>query len=94
LGRETSLWQAVLFLSRLVLTDFRNYAALTWRPEQRLAVITGPNGSGKTNLLEAISLLGPGRGFSRSKIGEMARRLRGICRRASRRAWSAPAPKA
>ena len=63
----------MLFLSRLVLTDFRNYAALTWRPEQRLAVITGPNGSGKTNLLEAISLLGPGRGFSRSKIGEMAR---------------------
>jgi DNA replication and repair protein RecF len=63
----------VLFLSRLVLTDFRNYAALTWRPAQRLAVITGPNGSGKTNLLEAISLLGPGRGFSRAKIGEMAR---------------------
>ncbi len=63
----------MLFLSRLVLTDFRNYAALTWRPEQRLAVVTGPNGSGKTNLLEAISLLGPGRGLSRSKIGELAR---------------------
>ncbi len=68
-----SLWRPVLFLSRLVLTDFRNYAALTWRPQQRLAVITGPNGSGKTNLLEAISLLGPGRGLSRSKIGDLAR---------------------
>jgi DNA replication and repair protein RecF len=64
----------VLFLSRLVLTDFRNYPALTWRPASRLAVITGPNGSGKTNLLEAISLLGPGRGFARAKISEMARR--------------------
>ena len=63
----------MLFLSRLVLTDFRNYAALTWRPEQRLAVITGPNGSGKTNLLEAISLLGRGAGSSRSKIGDLAR---------------------
>jgi DNA replication and repair protein RecF len=63
----------VLFLSRLILTDFRNYAALTWRPAARLAVITGPNGSGKTNLLEAISLLGPGRGLSRSRIGELAR---------------------
>jgi DNA replication and repair protein RecF len=63
----------VLRLTRLVLTDFRNYAALTWRPAARLAVITGPNGSGKTNLLEAISLLGPGRGFSRARIDELAR---------------------
>jgi DNA replication and repair protein RecF len=63
----------VLFLSRLVLTDFRSYAALTWRPAARIAVMTGPNGSGKTNLLEAISLLGPGRGFSRARIGALAR---------------------
>jgi DNA replication and repair protein RecF len=63
----------VLRLIRLVLTDFRNYEQLTWRPAARLAVITGPNGSGKTNLLEAISLLGPGRGFSRARIGELAR---------------------
>jgi DNA replication and repair protein RecF len=63
----------VLFLSRLVLTDFRNYAALTWRPAAPMAVITGPNGSGKTNLLEAISLLGPGRGLSRAKLGDLAR---------------------
>jgi len=63
----------VLRLTRLVLTDFRNYASLTWRPAARLAVITGPNGSGKTNLLESISLLGPGRGFSRARLGELAR---------------------
>ncbi len=63
----------MLRLTRLVLTDFRNYASLTWRPAARLSVITGPNGSGKTNLLEAISLLGPGRGFSRARIGELAR---------------------
>ncbi len=61
------IWPPVLFLSRLVLTDFRSYAALAWRPAARIAVITGPNGSGKTNLLEAISLLGPGRGLGRAR---------------------------
>ncbi len=63
----------MLTLTRLVLTDFRNYAALTWRPSAQMAVITGPNGSGKTNLLEAIALLSPGRGFGRSRLAEMAR---------------------
>ncbi len=63
----------MLTLTRLVLTDFRNYAALTWRPSAKVAVITGPNGSGKTNLLEAIALLSPGRGFGRSRLEEMAR---------------------
>ncbi len=64
----------MLTLTRLVLTDFRTYASLTWRPADRIAVITGPNGSGKTNLLEAIAMLSPGRGFGRSRLAEMARR--------------------
>ena len=63
----------MLTLTRLVLTDFRTYPALTWRPAGRISVLTGPNGSGKTNLLEALSLLGPGRGFGRSRLAEMAR---------------------
>ena len=60
-------------LTRLTLTDFRSYAALTWRPATRIAVITGPNGSGKTNLLEAISLLVPGRGLRQARIAEFGR---------------------
>jgi len=63
----------MIALDRLTLTDFRTYAALTWRPEARLAVITGPNGSGKTNLLEAISLLAPGRGLRGARIADLAR---------------------
>lgn len=60
-------------LSRLVLTDFRNYERLTWRPRSRIAVITGPNGSGKTNLLEAVSMLAPGRGLRGARLGDLAR---------------------
>ena len=63
----------MLFLSRLVLTDFRSYGAFTWRPASRIAVVTGPNGTGKTNLLEAISLLAPGRGLRGARIAELAR---------------------
>ncbi len=63
----------MLALQRLTLTDFRSYAALTWRPEAAISVITGPNGSGKTNLLEAVSLLSPGRGLRGARIAELAR---------------------
>ena len=60
-------------LTRLTLTEFRNYAALTWQPASRIVVITGPNGSGKTNLLEAMSLLVPGRGLRGARAAELAR---------------------
>lgn len=60
-------------LTRLALTQFRSYAALTWRPASRIAVITGPNGSGKTNLLEAVSLLVPGRGLRNARLPELPR---------------------
>src|SRR4051795_4384257 len=64
----------MLRLTRLTLTNFRNYPALTWRPGSRLVVVTGPNGSGKTNLLESISLLTPGRGLRNARIAEFGRR--------------------
>jgi DNA replication and repair protein RecF len=64
---------ATLRLTRLGLTGFRSYAALTWRPGARVAAIFGPNGSGKTNLLEAVSLLVPGRGLRGARIGDLAR---------------------
>ena len=59
-------------LARLSLTNFRNYPALTWRPGARISVITGPNGTGKTNLLEAVSVLVPGRGLRGARIADLA----------------------
>jgi DNA replication and repair protein RecF len=62
-----------LTLTRLTLTDFRNYAALRLDPGPGLVVLTGPNGAGKTNLIEAISLLAAGRGLRGALFEELAR---------------------
>lgn len=66
--------EAALRLRRITLHNFRNYRELLWQPEARLTVLTGANGAGKTNLLEAISLLGPGRGLRRARLSELAHR--------------------
>jgi DNA replication and repair protein RecF len=59
-------------LTRLTLTNFRNYAALRLDVAGRLVALHGPNGAGKTNLLEAISLLSPGRGLRAAALDELA----------------------
>ncbi len=59
-------------ITRLILTDFRNYTHLKVETDGRPVVLTGANGSGKTNLLEAISFLTPGRGLRRAKLLEAA----------------------
>lgn len=55
-------------IHRLVLTDFRNYQSLRLDIDARPVVLTGANGVGKTNLLEAISFLSPGRGLRRAAL--------------------------
>jgi len=50
-------------LSHLAIKNLRNIAELTLEPGPRLNFIFGPNGSGKTTILEAIYLLGRGRSF-------------------------------
>jgi DNA replication and repair protein RecF len=60
-------------VTRLVLTDFRNHADAVLAPGPGFVVLTGENGAGKTNLLEAVSLLAPGRGLRRAPLSEMAR---------------------
>lgn len=61
-------------LSRLTLTDFRSYATASIEPGPGFVVLTGDNGAGKTNILEAVSLLAPGRGLRGAALGEMARK--------------------
>jgi DNA replication and repair protein RecF len=60
-------------ITRLTLTDFRNYAVLRLEPEAKLVALAGANGSGKTNLLEALSLLSPGRGLRGAEFAQIAR---------------------
>jgi DNA replication and repair protein RecF len=92
---------AALFLSdrrvgvtRLKLTDFRNYREATLAFGTEPVVVTGPNGAGKTNLLEAVSFLAPGRGLRRARLIEIDRRdvmARGNAGEITTRGWSVAA---
>ena len=60
-------------VTRLALTDFRSYASATIEPGPGFVLLFGENGAGKTNVLEAVSLLTPGRGLRGAALSEMAR---------------------
>src|SRR3954462_8149757 len=61
-------------VARLSLSDFRSYADAVIAPGPGFVILTGENGAGKTNILEAVSLLSPGRGLRGASLAEMARR--------------------
>ena len=63
----------MLAVNSLRLSHFRSYRSLQLELDARPVVLFGANGSGKTNLLEAVSMLSPGRGMRRAKPGDMAR---------------------
>src|SRR5262249_58048133 len=81
---------AAVWLARLALTDFRNYARAEIAIDRRPVVLTGPNGAGKTNLLEAISFLVPGRGLRQARLGD-ADRIVPVAADAGRSAWGVAA---
>lgn len=60
-------------LTTLTLTNFRSYESARYDFDQQVTVVAGKNGIGKTNLLEAISLLAPGRGLRGAKLEEIKR---------------------
>ena len=60
-----------MIVRRLTLDHFRNYRSATLEAGAGLVVLAGENGAGKTNVLEALSLLAPGRGLRRASLPEM-----------------------
>lgn len=60
-------------LTRLRLTNYRNYETLDLTMDGRHVCLYGANGAGKTNLLEAVSQLGPGRSLRGAGLGEIRR---------------------
>jgi DNA replication and repair protein RecF len=62
-----------LAVLRLKLSDFRGYADARIEVDRRSVVLTGSNGAGKTNVLEALSMLAPGRGLRRARLSDLDR---------------------
>jgi len=62
-----------LWVERLALTDFRNYPSISLDLRPGAIVFVGANGSGKTNILEAVSLLAPGQGLRQAPFADLAR---------------------
>lgn len=62
-----------LWIERLQLTNFRSYESLVLETGPEPQVLVGANGAGKTNLLEAISLLAPGQGLRGVPFVDLAR---------------------
>ena len=60
-------------LTDLSLAQFRSWSRLDLALDGRPLAIFGPNGSGKTNILEAVSMLAPGRGLRAAPAPEQAR---------------------
>ncbi len=64
---------AILAIRDLTLSHFRSHKSARLTPDPRPLAIHGANGAGKTNILEAISMLSPGRGLRRAAVEDMAR---------------------
>lgn len=63
-----------LAIEEMTLGQFRSWSALSLAPGIRSVALYGANGAGKTNLLEALSLLVPGRGLRRAEAEALLRR--------------------
>jgi DNA replication and repair protein RecF len=59
-------------LTRITLAGFRNHALTRLDDTRAFNLLVGENGAGKTNVLEALSLLAPGRGLRRAALADMA----------------------
>jgi DNA replication and repair protein RecF len=60
-------------LGRLQVTDFRCLQAVELKLDPQFTLISGPNASGKTSLLEAMYVLGRGRSFRTRRLEHLIR---------------------
>ncbi|MBC6436927.1 MAG: DNA replication/repair protein RecF [Rhodobacteraceae bacterium] len=67
-----------VFVSDLRLSHFRSHCRAVLPLDGRPVVLFGANGAGKTNVLEAVSLLSPGRGLRRATADELVRQPEGL----------------
>ncbi len=65
-------------VTNLKISHFRSYKNVEISTSGCPVALFGSNGAGKTNILEALSLLSPGRGLRRSRVDEMERKPEGI----------------
>jgi len=62
-----------VYIEKLKLTTFRNHGAMSVDLGSSHVVLTGDNGAGKTNILEAVSFLSPGRGLRRTSYDKVGK---------------------
>ncbi len=72
---------------QLTLTRFRSYNLARFECTSCPVVLTGDNGAGKTNVLEAISWLSPGRGLRRATLSEVIHRQQNTPSIVAERPW-------
>lgn len=60
-----------MYLSRLILENFRSYSQSQLEFAENTNLIIGDNGSGKTNILEAIYFLSSGKSFRSSSLSQL-----------------------
>ena len=66
------------YLTSLTISHFRSHKQAKFSLDQRPVAISGPNGSGKTNILETVSLFSPGRGLRGASAEAMMRKPDGL----------------
>ncbi len=67
-----------VYVASLTLSHFRSHLRTRVALDGRPLVLSGLNGAGKTNILEAVSFLSPGRGLRRASPDEIARRPQSV----------------
>jgi DNA replication and repair protein RecF len=60
-------------ITRLELSDFRNYRHFVFEPSLALTVLIGPNAAGKTNAIEAVQLVTSTQSFRRPRLDQVVR---------------------